>query len=299
MIGLLITGIFCYLLARYLTAPIYKLGSAARQLADGQLSVRVWPTLKGRGGEISSLANDFDIMAERIEKLLTSQRHLLRDVSHELRSPLARLNIALELCRQHAGEQAQKHLDRMALETQRLNDLIDQVLTYNKMDAETIKIQKTKFDLSKLVEGIIEDANYETNNRRAVIRLNESIVLTGNHDLLRRAIENIIRNALYHTPEESIVEISSAVTILEGKSSAQITVRDHGRGVQEEALSLIFKPFYKIADGDERHAGAGLGLAISEAAIRMHKGTITARNADDGGLIIEIVLPIECPAASQ
>jgi len=299
IVGLLVSGIICYLLARYLTAPIFKLGQAARQLSDGNLSVRVRPSLGGRQDELSSLANDFDVMAERIETLLTSQRNLLRDVSHELRSPLARLNVALELCRQHSGEQAEKHLDRMALETHRLNDLIGQILTYNKMSAPTAPLQKTKFDLSELIEEIAADGNYETKNSRAAIRLNEPVILEGNYDLLRRAIENIIRNALYHTPENSMVEISSTVTITEGKSNVRITVRDHGRGVPPEELSLIFQPFYKTTDVDERQAGAGLGLAISEAAIRLHNGSIRANNADDNGLIIEIFLPIDSSASCK
>ncbi len=293
IVGLLVSGIICYLLARYLTAPIFKLGHAARQLSDGNLSVRVRPSLGGRQDELSSLANDFDVMAERIETLLTSQRNLLRDVSHELRSPLARLNVALELCRQHSGKPAEKHLDRMALETHRLNDLIGQILTYNKMSAQTAPLQKTKFDLSGLIEEIAADGNYETKNSRAAIRLNEPVVIEGNYDLLRRAIENIIRNALYHTPENSMVEISSTVTITEGKSNVRITVRDHGRGVSPEELSLIFQPFYKTTDVDEHQAGAGLGLAISEAAIRLHNGSIRANNADDNGLIIEILLPVD------
>lgn len=293
MIGLLVSGIICYLLARYLTAPIFKLGNAARQLADGNLSVRVGPTLGGRRDELSSLAEDFDGMAERIETLLTFQRNLLRDVSHELRSPLARLNVALELCRRHSSDHAQKHLDRMALETQRLNDLIGQILTYNKMNARTSELQKTKFALSGLIEEIVADANYETNSSRAVIQFNEPVIVEGNYDLLRRAIENIIRNALCHTPAEGEVEVTSTTTITDGKTDVTIAVRDHGRGVPEETLPLIFKPFYKIADGGEQNTGAGLGLAISEAAVRLHNGAIRAKNAEDHGLIMEIVLPID------
>lgn len=293
IIGLFVSGIICYLLARYLTAPIFKLGSAARQLADGNLSVRVRPALGGRRDELSFLANDFDVMAERIETLVTSQSNLLRDVSHELRSPLARLNVALELCRQHSSDQAQKHLDRMTLETERLNDLIGQILTYNKMNTQSTELEKTPFDLSGLIEQIAADANYETNSSRAVILINKPILLTGNHDLLRRAMENVIRNGLYHTPDKSIVEISSESVIHEGKPQTRITVRDHGRGVPKEALPLIFKPFFKLANDGQHHNGAGLGLAISEAAIRLHHGTIRAKNADDSGLIIEISLPAE------
>jgi signal transduction histidine kinase len=292
-IGLSISGIICYLLARYLTGPIFNLGSAARQLANGNLSVRVKPAMGSRRDELSALAGDFDVMAEQIEALITSQHNLLRDVSHELRSPLARLNVALELCRQHSVGQTQKHLDRMALETERLNDLIGQILTYNKIKASPVEIEKTKFDLSGLIEKIVADANYEAKSSRSIVLLNKQVFINGNEDLLRRAIENIIRNALYHTPENSNVEISSEPVLWEGNTQARIIVRDHGQGVPREALHLIFKPFFKLGCGEKRHNGAGLGLSISEAAILLHQGAIRADNADDGGLMMEINLPAE------
>ncbi len=291
---LLVSAIICYLLARYLTTPIFKLGHAARQLADGNLSVRVSPELGRRRDELSSLAGDFDVMAERIEKLLTSQRNLLRDVSHELRSPLARLNVALELCRQNLSPEEEKHLDRISLETERLNELIGQILTYNKINAGTVDLQKTKFDLSDVIEEVAADANYEVRSSRVTVGSNESFPIEGNYDYLRRAIENIIRNAVYHTPEESPVEVFTARIADKDKSLIRITVRDHGRGVPEDTLPLIFKPFFKIPASDQQYkTGAGLGLAISEAAVRFHNGDIRARNAQDGGLIIEIVLPLE------
>jgi len=293
IIGLIVSAIICYLLARYLTEPILKLSSAARQWADGKLSVRVRPSLGSRRDELSSLANDFDVMAERIETLLTSQHKLLRDVSHELRSPLARLNVALELCRQNSSEQSQQHLDRIALETERLNKLIGQILMYNKMNGETGDLQKTGIDLSELAGEIIEDANYETNGSRAMLLSPEPVLLRGNYDLLRRAIENIVRNALYHTSDESPVEVSLTQVSKNGKAVVQIVVRDHGCGVAEDELPLIFKPFFKIVQNDKHKTGAGLGLAISETAVRLHEGTISARNAADGGLIVEICLPAD------
>ena len=295
---LVVSAIICYLLARYLTSPIFKLGHAARQLADGNLSVRVSPELGKRRDELSDLANDFDGMADRIETLLTSQRNLLRDVSHELRSPLARLNVALELCRQNLSPEEQKHLDRIALETERLNDLIGQILTYNKINAGTIDHQKTKFDLSDLIEQVSLDANYENRSERVSIVSNESFQIEGNYDYLRRAIENIVRNAMYHTPEESPIEVSTSKISKQDQDSVCITVRDHGKGVPDDALPLIFKPFFKIAAADQHKSGAGLGLAISEAAIRFHNGSIVARNDEEGGLVVEITLPVAHPDGS-
>ena len=294
-VWLIVSAIICYLLARYLTTPIFKLGHAARQLADGNLSVRVSPTLGRRRDELSFLAHDFDGMAERIEKLLTSQSHLLRDVSHELRSPLARLNVALELCRQNLSPDEEKHLDRIALETERLNDLIGQILAYNKINAPSANIQKTKFELSVLIEEVVADANYEARDSRVMIKSNEPFLIEGNYDYLRRAVENIVRNALYHTPKTSLVDVSTEATVRAGKPSVLIMVRDHGNGVPEDALPLIFTPFFKIASTDQHKTGAGLGLAISEAAVRLHDGDINAVNASDGGLIVEIVLPLAHP----
>jgi len=292
VVWLIVSAVICYLLARYLTSPIFKLGHAARQLADGNLSVRVSPELGRRRDELSSLANDFDGMAERIEKLLTSQRNLLRDVSHELRSPLARLNVALELCRQNLSPEEEKHLDRIALETERLNELIGQILTYNKINAGAVDLQKSKLDLSDLIEEVAADANYESRVNRVTIGSNASFEVEGNYDYLRRAIENIVRNAIYHTPAGSPVEVFTTRIIEQDRNLVRITVRDHGIGVTEDALPLIFKPFFKIASNEQHKTGAGLGLAISEAAIRYHNGDIKARNADNGGLIVEITLPL-------
>ena len=292
IVWLFVSAIICYLLARYLTTPIFKLGYATKELAEGNLSVRVSPKLGKRQDELSNLANDFDIMAERIEKLLTSQRNLLRDVSHELRSPLARLNVAVELCRQSLSSEEKKHLDRICLEAERLKELISEILTYNKINAGTVDLQIINFDLSDVIEEVVADANYECSGSRVNIISNESFQIEGNYDYLRRAIENIIRNAIYHTPEESLIEVYTAKITDKDQSLVCIIVRDHGKGIPEDALPLIFKPFFKIAASNQHKAGAGLGLAISEVAVRFHNGKIRAKNAEDGGLIIEIILPL-------
>ena len=286
-IQLVLSAIVCYLLARYLTSPIIRIGEAARQLASGNLSVRVGPELGRRKDELSSLARDFDLMATRIESLLTSQRNLLRDVSHELRSPLARLNVALELCRQQVGTEAQGPLDRIEREAQKVNELIGQILVFNKLDSGATEIDRTDLDLSELVEDIVADANYEAGSERVVILHNEPCVLEGSRELLRRAIENTVRNALVHTQENGTVEVTLSSVQEPEKKAMRLTVRDHGKGVPKEALPLIFRPFYKL---DSQESGAGLGLAISEAAVRLHGGSITARNAPDRGLIVEMIL---------
>lgn len=292
-IALIISGLACYLLARYLTKPIVTLGNATRQLAAGNLSTRVIPSLWKGKDEISELAVDFDIMAERIEKLLTAQRNLLRDVSHELRSPLARLNVALELCRQQFGSEAGKPLDRIEREAERLNELIGQILTVNKSESGASEFITTKVDLAKLVREITADADYEAKSRnRSVVSTVVPCIMEGDPDLLRRAIENVVRNAVRYTEENSSVEVVLRNVENHDRRQAEITIRDYGTGIPEEDLSQVFEPFYRADEGRDRDSGGvGLGLAITKAAVRQHGGNIQAENAPGGGLIVTITLP--------
>jgi len=292
---LTVSGMICYALARYLTAPILGLGAAARRLASGDLKVRVGPTMGSRNDEISRLAHDFDGMAERIESLLTSQRVLLRDISHELRSPLARLNVALELCRKRSDAEAGKALDRIEREACRLNELIEQLLTLNRVESGISGHEKTQIDLARLIQEISEDADFEARsmNRSVKFTSRDECSVEGNEDLLRRAIENVARNSVRYTEEGSTVDISLRRIQGNGSPRGVITIRDNGSGVPEESIPHLFKPFYRAERGRDRESGgAGLGLAITEAAVRLHNGTVQAMNADDGGLIIEITLPI-------
>lgn len=292
---LIISGLVCYFLALYLTAPILKLRSAARRLATGNLSVRVSPLMGKRRDEMADLAHDYDYMAERIESLVTSQRNLLRDISHELRSPLTRLNVALELCRQRFSPDADPLLfDRIEREVEKLNELIGQILTLNKVELGSMELPKTKVDLAKLMEDITDDANYEAQSiGRSVVLTAEPCFLDGNEDILRRAVENIVRNAVQYTAAASAVEVTLRCLKDADNAQVMITVRDHGKGVAEDALPKLFKPFFRIKDEEAGNiGGTGLGLAIAEAAIRFHGGTVRAANAPDGGLIVEIVLPM-------
>lgn len=293
-IGLAISGVLCLVFARYMTSPILKLGNAVRQFARGDLSVRVGPQLGGRRDELSILARDFDNMAERIESLLNSQRNLLRDVSHELRSPLARLNVALELCRQGKGTDAGKYLDRISKEADKLNEMIGQILAYNRMDSGASGLKIEKLDLEDLIRGIAADAQYEAESRNRQISIRtEPCTIEGDREILRRAIENVVRNAINYTSEHSAVEISQKCFFEKDKNCALITVRDHGDGVPETDLERIFHPFYRVDAGrGSETGGTGLGLAITESAVRAHNGSIRAHNAPDGGLVIEITLPL-------
>jgi two-component system sensor histidine kinase CpxA len=274
---------------------VTKLRDATRELAAGNLSVRVVPRLGGRRDELASLAADFDEMAEKIQLLLESQRRLLGDISHELRSPLARLNVALELARQRSGSEAQTALERIQLEAETLNEMIGQLLALTRIETGAEEIAKTKFDLKKLVADVANDANFEARARERAVKFNSSdtAVMEGAAGLLRGAIENVVRNAVAYTAKGTTVEIELTHSGPDtADRSARIVVRDHGPGVPEESLTKIFRPFYRVDEARDRAAGGvGLGLAIAERAVNLHGGTITAANATGGGLVVTITLP--------
>ena len=294
-LNLILSGMVCYGLARYVTSPIVMLRGAARRIASGDLSVRVSGSI-GRGkDEISGLANDFDMMAERVETLIVSQKKLLRDISHELRSPLARLNVALELCRKKLGQESDAPLARIEHESEKLNELIGELLTLNVLEAGLPKSGDTAIDLGELVGDVCIDAEFEATgqNKTVSAHIGEGFFVRGNGSLLRRGIDNIVRNGIRYTGENSAIEITLSPIERNGSPFALLTVRDHGYGVPEDALPLLFKPFYRVAEDRNRlSGGVGLGLAITEAAVRSHGGDVWAENAPDGGLIIKVVLPV-------
>jgi two-component system sensor histidine kinase CpxA len=281
-------GIFCFFISRYLTKPLNKLGEAAASIAEGRLDTRVDPSLRRRHDEIAGLARNFDIMAERIEALITGQRRLLGDVSHELRSPLSRLIVALSLVKQGPPEEAAENLERIGSEARRLDLLIGQLLALTRIDSGVDRGSPAPFDLTNLVQEIANDGDFEARarHRHVVIKQADPCTLKGYEELLRSAVENVVRNAIRHTAEGTTVEIS----LQSDASQAVIQVRDYGPGVPESMLTEIFLPFRRVADGNSE--GAGLGLAIAERAVHVHRGTLRASNAPQSGLIVEITLPL-------
>jgi two-component system sensor histidine kinase CpxA len=280
-------GIFCYVISSYLTRPLHRLGSAAAGIAEGRLETRVDPSLKNRRDEIAELARNFDRMADRIETLVTGQRRLLGDVSHELRSPLARLIVALGLVKQGPAEEAAENLDRIGVEARRLDTLIGQLLTLTRIDSGADRGSPVRFDLTNLVQEVVNDADFEARarNRRVVLQQGDACTIQGYEELLRSAVENIVRNAVRYTAEGTAVEIS-----LERNPRILLSVRDHGPGVPDNMLLDIFVPFRRVAN--DNHDGAGLGLAIAQRAVAVHGGSVRATNAPQGGgLIVEIMLP--------
>jgi len=286
----------CLGLAWRLTAPVRRLRSAVQRLSGGDLTARVGPGLVRPGDEIAALGRDFDLMAARIEELMTAQQQLLRDISHELRSPLARQKVALELARQRSGPEAEWALDRIDREAERLNDLIGQLLTLTQIETGRNQIPRGPVSLTRLIQAIAADANFEAETRQRRVRavVEGDLTIQGSEEMLRRAIENVVRNAIRYTPEHTQVDVLvSRRPGQSGGDTAAVCIRDHGPGVPEAALSQLFLPFYRVADARDRQTGGtGIGLAITERAVRLHNGTVSAANAPDGGLIVEIVLPI-------
>ena len=285
--GLLLTAILvCYALALYLTSPIRKLREATRKIAEGDLKTRVAGRVGRRRDELADLARDFDEMAERIESLITSQQRLNRDISHELRSPLARLNVALEIAKQKSSPETQPILGRIEMESTRLNEMISRLLILAKLESGSEEIEPVRIDLTELVHDVAADADFEAQAKGRSVEVSsaDSCTVMGSENLLRSAIENVLRNAVRYTAEGTRVDVSLAAK----NGSAVLRVSDHGGGVPEEELANLFRPFYRVGEARERKTGGiGLGLAIAERAVKAHKGTITASNVN-GGLMIEI-----------
>jgi two-component system sensor histidine kinase CpxA len=290
LILLLVTAAVCFWLARSLTSPIRRLRQATRQFATGDLSTRVSHQIKGKN-EIAGLANDFDEMAGKIETLVGTQKRLLRDISHELRSPLARLGVALALVRQDSSlESRQKALGRIELEAERMNEMIGQLLSLTRLEAGVSDLPRADFDLCALLSNLVHDADYEARNRNIKVTFNGpgTTVVNGYEELLARALENIIRNGIRYTRDGTQVNVE----LIRKSGMLLIRVADQGPGVPDESLEKLFEPFYRIADARDRQSGGtGIGLAIAEQAVRLHAGSISASNRSEGGLLVHISLP--------
>jgi two-component system sensor histidine kinase CpxA len=289
-----------------LTAPAVKLRNATHQFAAGDLKTRVGPLMGRRRDELADLGRDFDVMAERIESLLISERRLLGDISHELRSPLARLQLALDLAEQTADPETKQYLARIESEAEELNGMIGQLLTLTRLENAVAAQQGSKdaafIDLEQLVKHVCENADFEARARGVRVELlhSERCQIIGNGELLHSAVENVVRNALLHAPQSPKVEVALTVAPHEALTAedtatreAVIRVRDYGPGVPEESLQDLFRPFYRVAVARDRQTGGtGLGLSITERAVQFHGGTVTASNAEGSGLLVEIRLPL-------
>jgi signal transduction histidine kinase len=278
-----------YLLALHLTSPLRRLQKAVERFGKGEMGARVEST---RRDELGQLARTFDQMADRLQTLLAAERRLLLDISHELRSPLARLSVAVELARSSQDlESREAALNRIEKEAERLNAMVGELLQVTRVEADPRSLRREPVRLDDLLGDVVEDCAVEAGARGCSVTLKSAPPLTvsGDAELLRRAVENVVRNAIRHTAPETTVE----VTLEQADSCARIQVRDRGPGVAPEHLPRIFDPFYRVeTDRNRSSGGVGLGLAIARRAIELHKGRIQARNADPG-LLVQIQVPME------
>ena len=306
LIGIVVSVVVTFGITLLITRPIGSLRQAARQLAAGNLNARAKsPNAKvdaQSGDELRGLVYDFNVMAERLESLVGSHKLLLRDVSHELRSPLARLSVALEWAREEAQPGIEDQLERMESEVVRLNALIGQLLSLSHLESTTGLAVSQRFSVARVVKDLLPNMQYEAKGRNCRVGFIESgsaqRQVSGSPELLGRAIENVIRNAIAYTAEGTLIEIHLANQDQARGSFVILQVRDHGPGVPEAALKSIFQPFYRLDGSRQRSTGGfGVGLAIAERAVQLHRGDVVARNATDGGLIVEMCLPAADAAA--
>jgi signal transduction histidine kinase len=282
----LLIGVLCYLLAVHIASPLRNLRRVVERFGRGELGIRFH---LARQDEIGELARAFNRMADHITTLLSAERRLLQDVSHELRSPLARLGFAIELAK--TSNDREGALIRIRKEGDRLNQLVDELLQLTRAEGDPAARNLEEIELGELLEDIVADCAVEAEARGCLLlaRIDQSAMLTGDRELLRRACENVVRNAIRHAPPASPVEVSLAVNL----GLATIAIRDLGPGVPPEALTEIFKPFYRVEkDRGRTSGGIGLGLAIASRAVDLHKGRMSARNANPG-LVVEIELPVD------
>ncbi len=301
LIAVISSGLVCFILAGYLTAPVRRLRAATQRLAEGDLKARAGVPNARSHDEMSELLRDFDRMAERLENLVNAQSHLLNDISHELRSPLARLNVALELARQRSGPEAHSALERIDLEANRLNELIGRLLTIARLESGA-ELRLSPVHLGEIVDEIARDAAFEAQYRHCAVdcMITDECTVLGEPSLLHSAIENVVRNATRYTAEGTDVQVRLAQENGPAGPEAVVRVTDSGPGVPVDALKKLFRPFYRIDDARGRGTGGvGLGLAITDRAVHLHGGSVRAVNRTQGGLEVEIRLPLAPAALTQ
>ena len=287
-----------FLLSAYLSRPLLKLQRTVKAISEGDLSARSGERLKARNDEIGELGREFDLMADRLQNLLADQKLLLRDISHELRSPLARLQIALELARMDANPEVEEHLDRIELETGRVNEQIADILMLAKLEVERHPEQWQSINLVDVIQEIAADAQFEQQGDHIELTFSaDRCLVSAEYRTLKSAFENLIRNALLHTFKGTRIEVA----IEKDHGRYAVVVRDHGPGVAEEHIANLTKPFYRAEHARERQESAqqvagvsrgyGLGLAIAYRVIRSFDGEMLIRNHPQGGLEISCLLP--------
>ncbi len=285
-LAVLVSAVASWLLARYISAPIHDLQQGARVLAGGNLDAKVGERFSRRNDEIGTLARDFNHMAAQLKSQIQAKEVLLRDISHELRSPLARIQIAMGLATLDSANVEVQHR-RIERDIERMNALIEEIIRLERLNSAPNSFQMEEVDLIALLHDVISDAAVEAKkgNRRIVLEGAGRLYLRGNSEMLRRAIENVVRNAIRFSPENSEI----AVSVGEGSEHAVVSVRDRGPGVPDADLQRIFEPFYRVSTARQRDAGGtGLGLAITARVMTVHNGQVAAQNHAEGGLVVTL-----------
>ncbi|MDP5240198.1 ATP-binding protein [Uliginosibacterium sp. 31-16] len=294
IVGGLASLLFAGLLARYLSRPIMALRRAFAAVAKGNFNVRPSTEIGSRRDELAELSVDFEHTASQLKNLMDSQRRLLHDVSHEVRSPLARMQLAIDLARQQP-EKAESSMQRIERESGRIDRLVEELLTLSRLEARSCGALDEEVDMLDLVEEVVEDARFEASAtlRKVEFSANGAAQVKGRAELLQRAVENVVRNALRHTFEGTTVQVS----LYTSGAWLSIRVEDDGPGLPDAALGVIFEPFVRFRE-DRGNDGYGLGLAITRHTIEAHGGSVSATNRDQGGLCIEMRLPSRHPLKS-
>ncbi len=294
-LGTVLSAIICFLIAHYLSKPIERLRDATHELARGNLDIRAGDNLGNRRDEIADLVRDFDSMAGELRTLIQSERNLLSGVSHELRSPIARIRLALTLARDADKDERTEMLDRIEQDTIQLDSMLEQILTVARLESGQHKPRFEPVSLNDIVDDVLHDANFEAAATDVTIAFEggNDVEVNGDAGLLRSAVENIVRNAIFYSGQGGKV----GVRLSQEDGTALVTVRDNGPGVPESALPLLFKPFYRVDDSrGTTTGGMGLGLAIVRNAALAHGGSVSAKNVVPHGLELELRLPV--PPAS-
>ena len=280
----LVVALMASIFAAHLAGPLRRLERAVNAFGGGDLSSR---SNSKRGDEIGQLSRAFDDMAGRIETLLSAERRLLQDVSHELRSPLARMGVAIELAL--SNDNSKPALGRIKRDIGRLGELVGELVHLTRAEGDPTSLAFAPVQLRDLVGAIVDDCNLEARAKHCEIHLSAPTIaaLRGDSELLRRAVENVVRNAVRHSPEKTLVDVA----INSSEECVEILVRDRGAGVPEAQLGLIFEPFFRVEGHRSRESGGvGLGLAIARRAVLLHRGSIFASNSNPG-LLVTIELP--------
>ena len=299
LVTLIIISIASFWLSRHVVKPVIILKNASQKMASGQLSTRVSQNIGHRKDELGDLGNSFDNMAEQLEKTITGQKQLLRDISHEIRTPLTRQRIAIDLIREQLSEDdafTKTLLGKIESQNNKLNELIENLLTLNRLGEEVKNINIEPIDLNLLLKSLVDDAEIEASTKEIALKLqcSDTVSVQGDSLLLGRAFENIIGNALKYSPKNAIIMIDAEVNSSASLDARGVTIKitDQGSGLSDDEIEQVFTPFYRADNSRTQNTGGyGLGLAIVKRVVDLHKGEIKLHTPNDGGLCVTIWLP--------